>query len=80
MKWWSFRKNYTSGTPSFDQSQCQRSKSLRVFDQKKYPPSQIFDSQYCGSGFQSRESGYLSGNGSKTSSPNSPKVCVKCFL
>ena len=82
MKWWKtcYSQEYSQYYPI--SPQCHRTKSLTVSDKTKYNSGNIssssFDSQYCGSGFQSRESGYLS----KTSTLHSPKneVCIKYFI
>ena len=81
MKWWKncYSQEYFQ---SFDQPQCQRTKSLTGSrtDQTKIHSGNI-SSENFDSGFQSRESGFLSrgGSTSKTSTPNSPnnEVCVE---
>ena len=81
MKWWKncYSQEYFQ---SFDQPQCQRTISLTgsITDQTKMQSGNI-SSENFDSGFQSRESGFLSrgGSTSKTSTPNSPnnEVCVE---
>ena len=82
MKWWKncYSQEYFQ---SFDQPQCQRTKSLTSSrtHQTKIQSGNI-SSPCFDSGFQSRESGFLSrgGSTSKTSTtPNSPnnEVCVE---
>ena len=80
MKWWKncYSQEYFQ---SFDQPQCQRTRSLTGSrnDQTKIHTGNISSPSF-DSGFQSRELGLLSRDASnKTSTPNSPnnEVCVE---